>query len=76
MMNEPRILERSVVKLSVTPSTKGSCSGLPLQLANGGTTIDRRGGLTSRDGDAVGSLAEAFSRTAPRRESLCETRFR
>ena len=31
--------ERSVVKLSVTPSTKCSCSGLPPIFANGKTTI-------------------------------------
>ena len=36
--------ERSVVRLSVTPSTKCSCSGSPPILANGKTTIERRGG--------------------------------
>ena len=36
--------ERSVVRLSVTPSTKCSCSGPPPILANGKTTIERRGG--------------------------------
>ena len=36
--------ERSVVRLSVTPSTKCSCSGSPPILANGRTTIERRGG--------------------------------
>src|SRR5580704_4771846 len=34
--------ERSVVRLSVTPSTKCSCSGSPPILANGKTTIDGR----------------------------------
>src|SRR5271166_4548910 len=36
--------ERSVVRLSVTPSTKCSCSGSPPILANGNTTIERCGG--------------------------------
>jgi hypothetical protein len=36
--------ERSVVRLSVTPSTKCSCSGSPPILASGKTTIERRGG--------------------------------
>ena len=40
----PRMRERSVVRLSVTPSTKCSCSGSPPILANGKTTIERRGG--------------------------------
>ena len=39
----PPIRERSVVRLSVTPSTKCSCSGSPPILANGSTTIERRG---------------------------------
>ena len=42
--NEPRMRERSVVRLSVTPSTKCSCSAPPPILANGRTTIERRGG--------------------------------
>ena len=40
----PRIRERSVVRLSVTPSTKCSCSGSPPILAKGKTTIESRGG--------------------------------
>jgi len=36
--------ERSVVRLSVTPSTNGSCSAPPPILAKGKTTIERRGG--------------------------------
>ena len=44
MTNDPAMRERSVVRLSVTPSTKCSCSGSPPILANGKTTIERRGG--------------------------------
>src|ERR1700733_1307130 len=39
----PRMRERSVVRLSVTPSTKCSCSAPPPILANGKTTMERRG---------------------------------
>jgi DHA1 family bicyclomycin/chloramphenicol resistance-like MFS transporter len=35
MTNEPLIRDKSVVRLSVMPSTKYSCSGSPLRLANG-----------------------------------------
>jgi hypothetical protein len=35
--------ERSVVRLSVTPSAKYSCSGSPPILAKGSTTMERRG---------------------------------
>src|SRR6266481_3701698 len=35
--------DKSVVRLSVTPSTKQSCAGSLLRLAKGKTTIDRRG---------------------------------
>ena len=42
--NEPEMRERSVVRLSVTPSTKYSCSGSPPMLAKGRTTMERRGG--------------------------------
>ena len=41
---EPLMRDRSVVRLSVTPSTKYSCSGSPPILAKGKTTIERRGG--------------------------------
>ena len=40
----PAMRERSVVRLSVTPSTKYSCSASPPILAKGKTTIERRGG--------------------------------
>jgi hypothetical protein len=39
-MNELRMRERSVVRLSVTPSTKCSCSGSPPIFENGRTTIE------------------------------------
>src|SRR5215468_11902850 len=48
--NEPEMRDRSVVRLSVTPSTKYSCSGSPPRLAKGRTTIERRGGVEA-DGD-------------------------
>ena len=35
--------DKSVVRLSVTPSTKYSCSGSPPILAKGSTTMERRG---------------------------------
>ena len=41
---EPLTRDKSVVRLSVTPSTKYSCSLSPPILANGKTMIDRRGG--------------------------------
>ena len=41
--NEPLMRDKSVVRLSVTPSTKYSCSGSPPMFANGSTTMDRRG---------------------------------
>src|SRR6516225_2595082 len=37
------IRDRSVVRSSVIPSAKYCCSGSLLRLANGSTTIDRRG---------------------------------
>src|SRR4030088_1335539 len=40
------IRDKSVVKLSVTPSTKYSCSWLPPILMNGSTTIERGGTAT------------------------------
>ena len=36
--------DRSVVRLSVTPSTKYSCSATPVMFAKGRTTMERRGG--------------------------------
>ena len=55
--------DRSVVRLSVTPSTKCSCSGSPPMLANGKTTIERRGGADfssgrGRRGLRLGGLAD------------------
>ena len=47
----PPMRERSVVRLSVTPSTKYSCSGSPPIFAKGSTTIDRRGGCVWPPGD-------------------------
>ena len=63
--------ERSVVRLSVTPSTKCSCSGSPPILANGKTTIERRGGADfsgagAGAGFACGGLAD-FKRIDPDR---------
>src|SRR6516162_6942534 len=40
--------DKSVVRLSVTPSTKYSCSGSSPMLANGSTTMDRRGAAVGR----------------------------
>jgi len=37
--------DRSVVRLSVTPSTKYSCEGSPPIFANGRTTMDKCGAL-------------------------------
>src|SRR6516225_9904715 len=37
----PLMSDKSVVRLSVTPSTKYSCSGSPPMFANGSTTMDR-----------------------------------
>src|SRR6516164_3146553 len=47
---------KSVVRLSVTPSTKYSCSGSPPILAKGSTTSESRGG--SRRLEADGGFAE------------------
>ena len=57
-----RMRERSVVRLSVTPSTKCSCSGSPPRFANGNTTIERRGGADFSGGGAGLGFAAA---TAP-----------
>ena len=63
--------ERSVVRLSVTPSTKCSCSGSPPILAKGRTTIERRGGADFSGagvgrGLRLGGLAD-FERIDPDR---------
>src|SRR6185503_6035743 len=39
----PAIRDKSVVRSSVIPSARYCCSGSLLRLANGSTTIDRRG---------------------------------
>jgi hypothetical protein len=44
--------DRSAVRLSVTPSTKYSCSGSPLMLAKGKTTIEKCGGPGVFDAEA------------------------
>ena len=49
--------DRSVVRLSVTPSTKYSCSGSPPMLAKGRTTMERRGGSCSFGAAAEGAGA-------------------
>ena len=55
--NEPEMRERSVVRLSVTPSTKYSCSGSPPMLAKGRTTMERRGGPALSGAEACGAGA-------------------
>ena len=40
--NAPLMRDKSVVRLSVTPSTKYSCSGSPPMFTNGSTTRDKR----------------------------------
>ena len=47
------IRDRSVVRSSVIPSAKYCCSGSLLRLANGSTTIDRRGAATGGGLDVV-----------------------
>ena len=59
----PRIRERSVVRLAVSPSTKCSCSGSPPILANGRTTIERRGEAEFSDTEAGADFAPAGSPT-------------
>ena len=70
MTNDPRIRERSVVRLSVTPSTKCSCSASPPILANGRTTIERRGGpcrFGSEGGVGAALVEPVFSAIGPHR---------
>jgi hypothetical protein len=50
----PLTREMSVVKLSVTPSAKYSCSGSPPLLAKGKTTVERRGGPALLPSDTSG----------------------
>src|SRR5258706_15994905 len=56
------IRERSVVRSSVTPSAKYCCSGSLLRLANGSTTIDKRGATAGSNTDWRGC---AFSPVVP-----------
>ena len=59
------------MRLSVTPSTKCSCSGSPPILANGRTTIERRGGpcLFGSETDSAGDVpcAAGLDRIDPHR---------
>src|SRR6516164_7010059 len=48
MTNAPEMRDRSVVRLSVMPSVKYSCSLPPAILANGRTTMESRGGEAAR----------------------------
>ena len=65
--------DKSVVKISVTPSTKYSCSGSPLKLAKGRTTIERRGGVEGGFACA-GFAARVRVRAAHRDYWLAESR--
>src|SRR4029453_13002762 len=47
MTNSPESLERSVMRSSVMPSLKYSCSGSPLMLTNGSTAME---GLSGKGG--------------------------
>ena len=59
MTSMPGIRERSVVRVSVTPSTKYSCSGSPPMLAKGSRTIERGGSPpVRRVGEAEGKCVE------------------
>ena len=53
----PEIRDRSVVRSSVIPSTKYSWSGSFDRLANGRTTIDRRGTSFVVEAEGLGTLA-------------------
>src|SRR6266481_2536421 len=57
----PAIRDRSVVRSSVIPSAKYPCSGSLLRLANGSTTIDRRGATRGCEIAAVGAAATAVT---------------
>jgi hypothetical protein len=56
--NKPETLERSVIRSSVMPSVKNSCSASPLMFWNDSTAMD---GL-SGNGDAAG-VAMPLTRT-------------
>src|SRR5215469_11097519 len=61
-MSEMR--ERSVVRSSVIPSAKYCWSGSLLRFANGSTTIDRRGGERSAQGESERQFMAAKTMTA------------
>src|SRR5262245_56215972 len=52
----PASRDRSVVRSSVIPSAKYCCSGSVLRLANGSTTIDRRGAMAGGESDAAAGV--------------------
>ena len=56
MMNRPETFERSVIRSSVMPSLKYSCSASPLMFMNGSTAIDGLAG-TGSEPSARGALA-------------------
>ena len=47
MTNSPESLESSVMRSSVIPSLKYSCSGSPLMLTNGSTAMEGLSGSAS-----------------------------
>src|SRR3984957_1903482 len=70
MTKLPDIRDRSVVRLSVTPSTKYSCSGLPPILAKGSTTIDRRGAEAGGDVFEGGAVSAGSTNLPTSRENI------
>ena len=60
MTNRPETFERSVIRSSVMPSVKNSCSGSPLMFWNGSTAMDGFVGQRRRGG---GRCAMPFRRT-------------
>src|SRR6516165_3230840 len=62
----PAIRDSSVVRSSVIPSAKYCCSGSPLMLANGNTTIDNRGAATGTGCEAPDGT---FAGNAPAKPS-------
>src|SRR5215472_13993459 len=61
MTNRPGNLERPVVRSSVMPSLKYSCSGSLLRLANGSTAMEGLSGKASAGFRAGGIEAEVCS---------------
>jgi hypothetical protein len=64
MTKREEVPERAVVRSSVIPSAKYSCSGSPLMFAKGNTTIEGRSG---RAGASEGKTPRASSATPSRR---------